>query len=70
MTTSTQPTPMPDLVVLRASIDGATQWFLTSDAALACQVLLEMGALDIAEMDPTVVIRDQYGEVALLGCVG
>ena len=70
MSCSTKPAPMPDLLVLRGTIDGATQWFLTSDVAMAHKTLLEMGALDIAEMAPTVVIREQYGELALLGMVG
>lgn len=70
MSCSTKPAPMPDLIVLKGTIDGATQWFLTSDVAMAHQTLLEMGALDIAEMDPSVVIREQYGELALLGMVG
>lgn len=70
MSCSTKPAPMPDLVVLRGTIDDATQWFLTSDVALARQVLFEMGALDIAELDPVVVIREQYGELALLGTLG
>lgn len=70
MSTSTIPATIPHLSILRATIEDSTQWFLTSDATLARLTLIEMGAKDIAELEPVGVIREQYGQLALLGTVG
>ena len=68
--TSTLSMRATDLIILRARMEDTTQWFLTCDAALARQTLIEMGAQDIAELDPVGVLHQQYDEMALLGTVG
>lgn len=58
------------LVVLEIELDGATQWLLTTDLSYARQYLVDIGGNEIAVLDPAVVIRSQYGGVALLGTLG
>ena len=58
------------LLALEIELDGATQWLLTADLALARQHLADLGGIEIAVLDPSAVIRAQYGDVAMLGTLG
>lgn len=58
------------LLALEIELDGATQWLLTADLALARQHLSDLGGIEIAVLDPSAVIRAQYGDVAMLGTLG
>ena len=58
------------LVVLQVELDGVAEWLLTSDLPHARQYLADIGGNEIAVLDPTEVVRAQYGSVALLGTLG
>jgi len=58
------------LVALEIELDGATQWLLTSDLEIARRYLADIGATEIAVLDPSNVVRTQYGGVAMLGTLG
>lgn len=58
------------LVALEIEMDGATQWLLTTDLAMARGYLADLGCVEIALLDPAEVVRSQYGGVAMLGTLG
>jgi hypothetical protein len=66
----TRPTLLTGLSVLAMTLDGATQWVLTSDVIYARQQLEEAGATDLEEIDPALVIRRQYNDLAMLSTFG
>jgi len=65
-----RPALLTGLSALAMTLDGATQWVLTSDAAYARQQLAEAGAADLKEIDPALVIRRQYNDIAMLSIFG
>ena len=58
------------LITLQVKLDGATQWLLTTDLIFARQRLAEIGAVEIAVLDPVAVIDAQYAAVAMLSTLG
>ena len=58
------------LVALEIELDGATQWLLTSDLEMARRYLTDIGGTEIAVLDPSDVVKTQYGGVAMLGTLG
>jgi len=58
------------LSVLQVELDGATQWLLTTDLALARQHLADIGGVEMAVLDPAEAVRTQYGAVAMLATLG
>lgn len=64
------PQCLTGLVVIEIELEGATQWLLTSDPALARQRLADIGGNEIAVLDPAAVVNAQYGGLALLGTLG
>lgn len=64
------PELLTGLVVLEIELDGATQWLLTTDLEMARRYLADIGGTEIAVLDPSNVVRTQYGGVAMLGTLG
>lgn len=60
------PSALSGLVVLEVEQNGATQWLLTTDLTVARRQLSEIGAVEIAVLDPADVVREQYGDLAVL----
>lgn len=58
------------LVALEIELDGAGQWLLTTDLEMARRYLADIGGTEIAVLDPSNVVRSQYGGVAMLGTLG
>jgi hypothetical protein len=58
------------ITVIKAELDGATQWFVTTDRSLAGQHLAYIGAMNIEVMDLVEVIEDQYEGIAMLSSLG
>lgn len=58
------------LVALEIELDGAGQWLLTTDLEMARRYLADIGGTEIAVLDPSNVVRTQYGGVAMLGTLG
>ena len=60
------PTALCGLFVLEVEQNGATQWLLTTNLAAARLQLSEIGAVEIAVLDPADVVHEQYGDLAVL----
>jgi len=58
------------LTAVEVELDGATQWVLTSNLPFARQLLADIGGNEIAVLDPVDVVRQQYGDVAMLSTLG
>ena len=58
------------LTVLEVELDGATQWILTTDLEMARRYLTDIGGSEIAVLNPSDVVKAQYGGVAMLGTLG
>lgn len=58
------------LTVLEVELDGATQWMLTTDLEMARRYLTDIGGSEIAVLNPSDVVKAQYGGVAMLGTLG
>ena len=58
------------LTVLEVELDGATQWILTTDLEMARRYLTDIGGSEIAVLNPSDVVKTQYGGVAMLGTLG
>ena len=65
-TLSRWPAVLTGLSVLAVEVDGATHWLLTTDLVLARQHLVGLGGVEIAVLDPTTAVREQYAGVAML----
>ena len=61
---------LTSLVALEIELDGATQWLLTTDLEMARRYLADIGGTEIAVLDPSDVVKAQYGGVAMLGTLG
>ena len=46
---------------------GSTDWVLTTDVESASSRLRELGGKHIVEQPVDVVVREQYGDLAVLG---
>lgn len=64
------PELLTGLVVLEIELDGATQWLLTTDLEMARRYLTDIGGTEIAVLDPSDVVKAQYGGVAMLCTLG
>jgi hypothetical protein len=64
------PQCLTGLVTLQVDLDGATQWLLTTDLIFARRHLADIGAVEIAVLDPAAVVEAQYAGVAMLGTLG
>lgn len=64
------PALLTGLVVLAVELDGHIVRLVTADLGLAREHLRDIGATEIAVLDPADVLRSQYGGVALLGTLG
>ena len=53
--------------LLRVDIAGSTDWVLTTDVEAATATLTELGGQHIVEQPVDVVVREQYGDLAVLG---
>ena len=53
--------------LLRVEMAGATDWVLTTDVEAATATLAELGGKHIVERPVDVVVREQYGDLAVLG---
>ena len=53
--------------LLRVDIAGSTDWVLTTDVESAKAALTELGGKHIVEQPVDVVVREQYGDLAVLG---
>ena len=64
------PAALTGLTVLQVELDGSTEWVLTGDHDFARQHLADIGAREIAVLDPADVVRAQFGNVAVLAVLG
>lgn len=64
------PRLLTGLVALEIELDGASQWLLTTDLEMARRYLADIGGTEIAVLDPSDVVKAQYGGVAMLGTLG
>ena len=53
--------------LLRVDIAGSTDWVLTTDVEATTATLTELGGTDIVEVSADEVVRQQYGDLAVLG---
>lgn len=60
------PAALTGLIVLEIELDGATLWLMTNDLGHAREHLRDIGATEIAILDPADVVRVQYGGLAML----
>lgn len=66
----THPALLTGLTAFAAHLDGGTHWLLTTDARLARQQLDAAGGVDLEEIDPALVVRQQYANLAMLSTFG
>ncbi len=64
------PAALTGLTVLQLELDGSTEWVLTGDPDYARQHLADIGAVELAVLDPADVVRAQFGDVAVLAVLG
>ena len=64
------PAALTGLIVLQVELDGSTEWVLTGDPDYARQHLADIGAVELAVLDPADVVRAQFGDVAVLAVLG
>lgn len=64
------PAALTGLTVLQVELDGSTEWVLTGDPDYARQHLADIGAVELAVLDPADVVRAQFGDVAVLAVLG
>lgn len=64
------PAALTGLIVLEIEQDGATQWLLTTNLDNAREHLRDIGATEIAVLNPADVVRAQYGDLAMLATLG
>ena len=60
------PAVLPNVVVLHIDLDGASQWFLTTNLESARPQLQDMGGIEIAILNVANVIEQQYAGLATL----
>lgn len=53
--------------LLQVEMVGSTDWVLTTDVEAAKATLAELGGTDIVEVSADEVVRQQYGDLAVLG---
>ena len=53
--------------LLQVEMAGSTDWVLTTDVERTKAMLSELGGKHIAEVPVDVVVREQYGDLAVLG---
>ena len=53
--------------LLQVEMAGSTDWVLTTDVESARSMLSELGGKHIVEQPVDVVVREQYGDLAVLG---
>lgn len=58
------------LTAVEVKLDGVTQRVLTSNLPFARQLLADIGGNEIAVLDPVDVVRQQYGDAAMLSTLG
>ena len=58
------------LIVIQVELDGSTEWVLTGDLDHARQHLANLGGKEVAVLDPADVVREQFGDVAVLAVLG
>ncbi len=63
-------TGLTGVSAMQIELDGETQWMATTDLAYARQHLADICAIEIAVLDLTEVLNEQYSGVALLTTVG
>lgn len=64
------PAALTRLSVLQVELDGSTEWVLTGDPDYARQHLADIGAVELAVLDPADVVHEQFGDVAVLAVLG
>lgn len=65
-----QPWWLTGLLAIQVELDGATQWVLTTDPVTARHYFADIGADEVAVLRPADVVREQYGDVAMLTTLG
>lgn len=58
------------LLAIQIELDGSTEWVLTCDPVAARHYLADIGADEVAVLNPADVVHQQYGGVAMLATVG
>ena len=53
--------------LLQVEMAGSTDWVLTTDVQATTATLAELGGKHIVERPVDVVVREQYGDLAVLG---
>lgn len=64
------PLCLSGITALQIELDGATEWLLTSNVDFARSYLATIHAKEIAMVNLTDVLHEQYGGIATLGTLG
>lgn len=65
-----QPLALSGITVLQVELDGGTEWLLTTDLVFARQNLRDIQAKEIALVNLSDVVTQQYGGLATLTRLG
>lgn len=65
-----QPWWLTGLLAIQIEIDSSTEWVLTTDPAAARQYFVNVGADEVAVLQPADVVREQFDGVAMLTTAG
>lgn len=65
-----QPWWLTGLLAIQVEIDSSTEWVLTTDPMAARQYFTNVGADEVAVLQPAEVVREQFDSVAMLTTVG
>jgi hypothetical protein len=60
------PSLLTDIIALQIELDGSTEWLLTTDLPIARQHLANVCGKEVAVVNLTAVINEQYGGLACL----
>lgn len=60
------PVVLTGLVALEFKLDASTQWLLSTNLKHARDYLAHIGGNEIAALDPVNVVRQQFGDIAVL----
>jgi len=64
------PSLLSGVIAVQIEIDGSTEWLLTTDRAIARQYLADISGKEVAVVNLTRLINEQYGCIACLTNLG
>ena len=63
------PAVLTGVIVLRVEVDGAAQYWLTTDPAYARAQLAEIGGVEKGNCDPAALISESFAGIAMLTAI-